>query len=128
MRIITELVPDEARILLTLSNGSQHAVLQVHDGEEQLVQNRSSVGRAAKVHAQDLTARYVTHLLELDLVELTPYAGRAFYEWEMIETETVVREVLSRYDHRKLRKPKLTRQVLRLSPAGRAFCDLCIPL
>ena len=127
MRTIGQLVPDEARVLFSMSSGSQHAVLQVHDGDDQVVQNRSNVGRLAKVHAQDLTTSYVTHLLQLGLVELVPYEGRSFYEWEMIETETEVRDVLSRYDHRKLKKPRMTRQILRLSQAGRAFCDLCIP-
>ena len=74
-----------------------------------------------------MTTAYVTHLLNLGLAELVPYEGRSFYEWEIIETETEVREVLSRYDHRKLKKPRLSRQLLRLSPAGRAFCDQCIP-
>lgn len=127
MRTLHELVPDEARILLTMSNGSAQAVLQAHDGDDQVVCNKSNVGRNAKVHAQDLTTSYVTHLLDLGLVELVPYKGREFYEWEMLEAETDVREVLARYDHRKLVKPKLIRQILRLSPAGRTFCDVCIP-
>jgi hypothetical protein len=127
LRMIDSLVPDEARIILALADGSQHAVLQAHDGETQIVFNRSSVGRTAKVRAQERTSEYVTHLLALDLVELVPYEGRSFYEWELIESETDVRAVLARFDHRKLRKPKLTRQLLRLSEAGRAFCELCVP-
>jgi hypothetical protein len=127
MRLIDELVPDEARILFAMSDGSQYAVLQAMDGDDHILVNQSNVGRGAKVHAQDQTTAYVTHLLHLGLVELVPYEGRSFYEWEMIETETHVREVLARYDHRKLRKPKVIRQILRLSPAGRAFCDRCIP-
>jgi hypothetical protein len=127
LRLIDQLVPDEARILFAMSDGSQYAVLQAHDGDEHILVNQSNVGRAAKVHAQDQTTAYVTHLLHLGLVELFPYEGKSFYEWEMIETETRVREVLGRYDHRKVRKPKLSRQILRLSPAGRAFCDRCIP-
>jgi len=127
MRTIHELLPDEARILLAMSDGSVQAVLQAHDGDDQVICNKSNVGRNAKVHAQELTTRYVTHLLELGLVELVPYKGREFYEWELIEAQTDVREVLGRYDHRKLVKPKLIRQILRLSPAGRSFCDVCLP-
>jgi hypothetical protein len=127
MRIIDDLVPDESRILFAMSNGSQHAVLQVDDGDDRIISNRSSVGRTAKVHAQELTTRYVAHLLELGLIELARYEGRSFYEWELIESESEVREVLRLYDHRKLKKPKMIRQILRLSPAGRALCDLCIP-
>jgi hypothetical protein len=128
MRLIDSLLPDEARIILAMADGSQHAVLQAYEGDTQIIANRSSVGRAAKVRAQEMTSEYVTHLLALDLVELVPYEGRSFYEWELIESETDVRAVLAPFDHRKvLRKPKLTRQLLRLSETGRAFCELCIP-
>lgn len=128
LRTIEKLVPDEARILISMAGGTEPAVLQAHDGGDQIVRNQSNAGRAAKVHAQDLTPIYVTHLLDLGLVELVPYQGRKLYEWELIEAETAVRDVLGRYDHRKLAKPKITRQLLRLSPEGRAFCDACIPL
>lgn len=127
LRIVRELVPDEARILHTLADGSEHAVLQAYDGSDHIVVNRSNVGRNAKVHAQELTSRYVTHLLELGLVEFEPFKGGEILEYELIEAESEVREILGHYDHRKLMKPRIERQVIRLSPAGRAFCDVCIP-
>ena len=45
-------------------------------------------------------------------------------EFELLESETAVRRVLAPYDHRKLIKPRLTRQVVRLSEDGRAFCAI----
>ena len=83
------------------------------------------MGRNARVHSQELTATYVTHLLELGLVELAPYEGDDLMEFELLESETAVRDVLAPYDHRKLRKPRITRQVVRLDAAGRAFCEEC---
>src|SRR5207245_1575166 len=74
-QIIDRLVPDEARILAALASGREFQVLQAHDGADHIVKNRSNVGRNAKVHAQELTADYVTHLLDLGLVELVPYEG-----------------------------------------------------
>jgi hypothetical protein len=127
VRIIRQLVPDEARILRALSDGSEFAVLQAYDGNDHIVRNRSNVGRNAKVHAQELTPTYVTHLLELGLVELAPYEGTSLYEYELIEAESEVRQILGHYDHRKLMKPKISRQVLRLSASGRKFCDLVSP-
>ena len=48
MRTIDQLVPDEARILFAMSDGTQYAVLQAHDGDDHVVVNRSNVGRAAQ--------------------------------------------------------------------------------
>jgi hypothetical protein len=127
LRIVRELVPDEARILRALADGSEFAVLQAYDGNDHIVRNRSNVGRNAKVHAQELTSTYVTHLLGLGLVNVAPYEGTSLYEYELIEAEPEVREILGHYDHRKLMKPKISRQVLRLSPAGQKFCGLCLP-
>jgi hypothetical protein len=123
LRVALDLVPDEAKILRTLADGSEHAVIQAHDGAVPLVVNHSAVGRAARVHSRDLTATYVTHLLDLGLVELAPHEGTDLMEFELLESETAVRDVLAPYDHRKLRKPRITRQVVRLSAAGRAFCE-----
>lgn len=124
LRTALSLLPDEARILARLADGSEHAVLQAHVGSEHVVVNHSAVGRNARVHSQDLTPTYVTHLLELGLVELVPYEGRDLMEFELLESETAVRRVLAPYDHRKLTKPRLTRQVVRLSEDGRAFCAI----
>ena len=123
LRVALSLVPDEAKILRALADGTEHAVIQAHDGNAALVVNHSAVGRNARVHSRELTSGYVTHLLELGLVELSPYQGHDLMEFELLESETAVREVLAPYDHRKLRKPRITRQVVRLSAAGRAFCE-----
>ncbi|MGH9139466.1 MAG: Abi-alpha family protein, partial [Acidimicrobiales bacterium] len=127
LRTVRELVPDEARILRRLADGAEDAVLQAYDGSDHILVNRSNVGRNAKVHSQDLTPNYVTHLLELGLVELMPYEDKDLYEYELLESETSARDILSHYDHRKLTKPKMVRQLLRLSDAGRKFCDVCMP-
>ncbi len=127
LRIIRELVPDEARIIRTLADGSEYAVIQAYDGSDHIVVNHSSVGRQAKVHSQDLTPSYVSHLLEMGLVELVPYTGSNLMEYELLESETPVRKVLSPYDHRKLMKPRIVRQVVRLSAKGADFCAVCLP-
>ena len=126
LRTALELRPDEARILARLADGSEHPTIQAHVGGQHVVRNHSSVGRAARVHSQDLTPTYVTHLLELGLVELVPFEGSELMEFELLEAETAVRDVLGPYDHRKVVKPKVTRQLVRLSADGRAFCAIAL--
>jgi hypothetical protein len=126
LRTALDLLPDEARILARLADGSAHPVIQAHVGGRPVVANHSSVGRAARVHSQDLTPSYVTHLLDLGLVELVPHDGDDLMEFELLEAETAVREVLGPYDHRKVVKPRITRQLVRLSADGRAFCAIAL--
>ena len=126
LRIALELLPDEARILARLADGSADPVIQAHVGGQHVVRNHSAVGRNARVHSQDLTSTYVTHLLELGLVELVPYDGNDLMEFELLESETAARDVLSPYDHRKVVKPRVTRQLVRLSADGRAFCAIAL--
>lgn len=126
LRTALELLPDEARILAHLADGSEHPVIQAHVSGRHVVRNHSSVGRSARVHSQDLTPSYVTHLLDLGLVELVPYQGSDLMEFELLEAETAVRDVLGPYDHRKVVKPRVTRQLLRLSADGRAFCAIAL--
>ena len=126
LRTALELLPDEARILARLADGSADPVIQAHVGGQHVVRNHSSIGRAARVHSQDLTASYVTHLLDLGLVELVPHEGDDLMEFELLEAETAVRDVLGPYDHRKVVKPKITRQLVRLSADGRAFCAIAL--
>jgi hypothetical protein len=127
LRTALELLPDEARILARLAGGAEDAVIQAHVGGQHVVRNHSAVGRNARVHSQDLTPTYVTHLLDLGLVELVPYEGDDVMEFELLESETAVRSVLGPYDHRKLVKPKVTRQLVRLSADGQAFCAVALP-
>jgi hypothetical protein len=126
LRTALELLPDEARILARLADGSEDPVIQAHVGGQHVVRNHSAVGRNARVHSQDLTATYVTHLLELGLVELVPYDGNDLMEFELLESETAARDVLAPYDHRKVVKPRVTRQLVRLSADGRAFCAIAL--
>jgi hypothetical protein len=126
LRTALELLPDEARILAHLADGSAQPVIQAHVGGQHVVRNHSSVGRAARVHSQDLTPSYVTHLLDLGLVELVPHEGDDLMEFELLEAETAVRDVLGPYDHRKVVKPRITRQLVRLSADGRAFCAIAL--
>jgi hypothetical protein len=126
LRTAHELLPDEARILARLADGSRHPVIQAHLGGRHVVRNHSSVGRAARVHSQELTPSYVTHLLDLGLVELVPHEEGDVIEFELLEAETSVRAVLGPYDHRKLVKPRITRQLVQLSEDGRAFCAVAL--
>ncbi|MCW2787638.1 MAG: hypothetical protein JWP74_4155 [Marmoricola sp.] len=74
-RILDQLVPDEARILGALSDGSASPMVSVHALNragllgEALIENASLVGRTANVALPQLTPTYVGHLISLGLLE-----------------------------------------------------------
>src|SRR5262249_46209704 len=68
--LLAELVPDEARILAALSDGSSYPMVHVAEAtigsnQRRVLQNASSVGRAAGVALPNQTPVYVSHLRRL---------------------------------------------------------------
>lgn len=75
LTILRQLLPDEARILSALADGSTYPLLHVGcrtdvTGARRLLSNASTVGRAAGVAVPAQVPRYLSRLLHLDLVEI----------------------------------------------------------
>ena len=75
--LIGQLVPDEARILSALSDGSTYALVHIAGGgiggyRDRILENASSVGRAAGVALPEYVHLYVSHLRRAGLVESGP--------------------------------------------------------
>ena len=93
--LLRELVPDEARILSALSDGSPYALIDIvgrsgPDKGSLLLTNVSSVGRAAGVVLPERTPTYVTHLLALDLARRGPEREALRTDYEILLTEPAV--------------------------------------
>ena len=77
-RILDQLVPDEARIISALSDGSSSPLLSVYArtrtglAGEATLENIGLIGRSANLALPHLTPMYVNHLLALCLVETGP--------------------------------------------------------
>lgn len=131
MWILGQMVPDEARIVAALADGSAYPVVHVSagpvigPGSERLVRNVSSVGRAAHVRSAELSANYVTHLLELGLVDLGSELPGLGVEYEILETEPAVRTGLAHAEHRRTTRVRVVRQSLHLSERGQSFWQAC---
>jgi hypothetical protein len=100
--VLKSLVPDEARILAALSDGSTYPL--IHVAEDSLVgasgrgelENVSSVGRSAGVLWPDMVPSYVGHLRALGLAETGPEDPAAQVKYEMLETDNAVRQATLR--------------------------------
>jgi hypothetical protein len=131
--LLRQLVPDEARILASLSDGGAAAVVHVVPRSRRpgttapLVETVSSVGRTAGVALTEMVPTYVTHLLQLGLVELLPESAALEDDYELVMTEPVVRNALAQSNRNGVLPPRVVRQSLQLSELGRALWADCRP-
>ena len=117
--LVGELVPDEARILSALSDGSPYAVIDVvgRSGPDRgriLLANVSTVGRAAGVVLPAHTPTYVAHLLTLDLARRGPEIAKLHDQYEILLTEPAVMKLRGHG----MRPARVVKGTLRISELG----------
>lgn len=132
LRIVRQLVPDEARILAALSDGHSSALVHLGAGPmvgpatQRWMENISPVGREAGVKLVAETSQYVTHLRELGLLESGDEDKSLQLKYQLIEADTEVRKSCEEIEKSGLR-PKFFKRTLRISAAGLAFWKACEP-
>jgi len=125
--IMQQLVPDEARILAALADGTVYPVIDVAarsplGGNQRMVlRNVSSVGRAAGVASPDNVAAYLTRLQRLGLVEFGEEDPALQVQYEMLSTDSVITEATEAIDRQRRSTPKLLRRTVTISPLGQKF-------
>jgi hypothetical protein len=127
-RIVDQLVPDEARIIGALSDGSVSPLVNVHAWNragilgKPTLENASLVGRTANLALPHLTANYVTHLLSLGLVETGPEDPSLKTEYEILMAETHVLKAVKAATRGPL-AARVDKHTLLLSHLGRSLWD-----
>ena len=132
--IVSQLVPDEARMLAALATGRTFAVLDVLARESgrsgrtrPLLTNASTLGAAAGVAVPSSTPTYLTRLEAFGLVEFVSSSDELSSQFESLRSDPTVRVARDEADHGKQTSSKLTRKAVRLSPLGREFWNACAP-
>ncbi len=121
--ILASMVPDEARILSALSDGSTYPLINVMAATRlglswhPVVEGVSSVGRNAGVLWPEMTHAYVQRLRGWSLVETGPEDYTQTTRYEMLETEAVVRSALDQIK-KSGQRSQVARRVLKLSDLG----------
>jgi Abortive infection alpha len=125
--LLQQLLPDQARILAALSDGSAYPLVHVvrkgamGAGARRLLANASTVGRSAGVALPDQVPLYLTHLRALGLVQSGPEDERLRDGYDIAETEPVVRAALDRADG----GARTSRRTLRMSALGHELWSAC---
>lgn len=127
--VMGNLVPDQARILAALSDGSTYPLIHVYGGTllgpaEPVLECVCIVGKNAGVLWPETTHVYVQQLRAFGLVETGPEDPSRRMQYEMLETEQSVRDALARLQKGGLR-PQLLRRVLQMSEIGKKLWAEC---
>lgn len=132
LRIVNQLVPDEARILAALADGHSSALMHLGAGQmvgpatQRWLENLSPVGKEAGVQLVDQTSAYISHLRELGLLESGDEDKSLQLKYQLMEGDTKVRKTAEEIEKNGLR-PKFFRRTLLMSEAGKAFWAACEP-
>lgn len=126
--IIDQLVPDEARIISALSDGSSSPLVSIRartptGGAGKLVlANASLVGRTANLALPRMTPAYVTHLLTLGLVERGPEDPSMKQDYEILMAESYVLKAIKAGSRGPL-PARVDRRTVRITALGRELWE-----
>ncbi|MCW2756118.1 MAG: hypothetical protein JWQ32_3529 [Marmoricola sp.] len=127
-RILDQIVPDEARMIGALSDGSVSPMVSVHALTragllgESLIENASLVGRTANVALPHLTPTYVGHLISLGLLEPGPEDDALKDEYQILLADTDVLAAIRRGSLGPV-PARVVRRTVRLSALGLALWE-----
>lgn len=128
-RILTELTPDEARILRYLhANGPQPSIdvrtfRPLGIGSEKVAGGLNMIAEHAGCRHVDRIHPYLTNLFRLGLIEFPREQVDNPGRYQLIEAQPKVAEVLARAG----RMPKIVYRRIELNDFGTAFCEICLP-
>ena len=129
-RILADLAPDEARILRLLAEqGPQPAIdvragLALVPGSRLVMQGYSMIGAEAGCRFTDQVPAYLSNLHRLGLIWFSRDPVRDRERYQVIEVQPEVLEALreaGRFSH-------VVRRSIHLTPLGRNFCEVALPV
>ncbi|MBB3601195.1 hypothetical protein FHT40_000828 [Mycolicibacterium sp. BK556] len=128
LSLLTELLPDEARILAALSDGSSYPLIDIAEpllgtSTALVLTNASTVGRAAGVTLPHHTPLYVSRLVLAGLAVIGPEGSSAMYDdYEMLLTDASVNLAIAKA-RRGIRSARVIRRTLRISDLGQELWE-----
>jgi DNA-binding transcriptional ArsR family regulator len=131
--IVSQLVPDEARVLAALAEGKRYAVVDVvarhvgRSGTRTVFANASLLGAAAGVSPARNVATYLTRLQQFGLVEFGPAADELSEEYDKLAVDGAVQEARALIERNRMGSAKLIRKSVALSALGSEFWAACAP-
>ena len=128
LRIIDDLAPDEARILVHMLRGGPQPAVDVRTGgpigmvsSTMVASGLTMIGARAGVRYGDEVPAYLNNLFRLGLVWFSSEQVEDPMDYQVLEAQPDVLEAM-----RSVRFPKLVRRSIHLTPFGINFCETCL--
>ena len=129
-RILSELAPDEARILRLLAQQGPQPAVDVRTGgpvsllkSDLVAPGLSMIGREAGVRHLDRVHRHLDNLSRLGLVWFAHEQLDDIQVYQVLEAQPEVAEAMETVG-----RAKTVRRSIHLTPFGHDFCEVCLPL
>lgn len=127
-RILDDLAPDEARILLLLLRGGPQPSVDVRTGgpvglvsSALVAPGMSMIGARAGCRYLDEVPAYLNNLFRLGLIWFSREQLEDPLEYQVVEAQPDVLEAMH-----SVRFPKVVRRSIHLTPFGAGFCRVCL--
>lgn len=128
-RILSELAPDEARILRLLSvDGAQPAIdvragNLIGGGSQLVASGLNMLDAAAGLRHRERVAAYLNNLVRLGIVRVSAEPLRDPIAYQVLEAQPEVLRTI-----KDTTRARTTRRGIHLSDFGQDFCRVCLPL
>jgi hypothetical protein len=129
LRILQELAPDEGRILRLLAVEGPQPVVDVRTasligvGSQLVAQGLNMVGPEAGCRHVDRVPVYLSNLQRLGVVSFSDQPLDDPIRYQVLEAQPDVLAAI-----KDATRAKTIQRTLRLTPFGKDFCDVCLPL
>lgn len=125
-QVLSQLVPDEMRILSSVSDGSAIACCDLEArgrlrGSMRIAGLLSRAGNQAGTMLQDTSSFYLGHLLALGLLNVGAADADANQTYEMIENDGAILTMMTHIEKQLKMHPRFIRYSVALSPLGKRF-------
>lgn len=133
VRLLRQLNPSQARILVLMADGSVWPMVHVNAGALPAIGTRrilsyaSSVGKEAGVLLRAQVPNFIAHMYSLGLLAVGPEDTDLEADYEILEAETLVRDALVHVTDDLKQYPTIERCTIRLSEFGEALCEVSLP-
>ena len=127
-RMLTELAPDEARILKLLASDGPQAAVDIRTwrpldvGSRSVAQGLSMIGRHAGVQFSDQVPQYLSNLNRLGLTWFSRESVESRAAYQVLEAQPDVLEAMKRAG-----RARVVRRSVHLTPFGSDFCEVALP-
>lgn len=129
-RILTELTPDEARILRFLYLEGPQPSIDVRTarplgiGSELVASGLNMIGEHAGCRNVENISQYLTNLQRLGLIEFSKEQVSNPQRYQVVEAQPKVTEAMKHAG----RMPRAVHRSIHLNEFGRTFCETCLPV